>query len=425
MKDSASPEKRFSHSESLIGIHRKGFNTEGSYAFSVCIARAQQLIKHSNRPHFSAQKSEFQNLAKLLLRTAVLNISSRFTDSILGSIRTQLPNDFHNSAITDRIRHNFEQALLKSRSNENRPELVPLHTHNHQSYFSVSGLDDPDSVSLTYYNLGYGMPNIPNYTSETSSLGISKGPLMALKFRVPSEDWDNFLTQASLLVSKDPRNTDPFNNFARYLESLPLDIQSRTSTQFREQKSGNCTFKGISAFLKDNCTDYPRYRRDERADFKKQVTWRQRRRLGQQKFNAINRAIVMNTADILTPIPGCSIDESQDSQRALQPLRHPKWKPNLQKYLVAYYIDRLRSGRNSDQHHAEISTELGIRIEDLSESSIHRQISIRCANPDLLGYTLNIVPVPLRILFKNPRAAVETVNRHSPRTSPHFKTIGR
>jgi hypothetical protein len=168
---------------------------------------------------------------------------------VRGSL-TEIPTDIGKGSVQKWAQSEFSQAVELSSENSGAPTLVPVRSESHQAYFGVSSKGD-GTVLVTYYNLGEDAIDLVG-EGDSNFITVGKTPLQQFSFTVDSPEWARFQLQSARLMGEYSADEGVFSTFKRYVEGLPDSIRTATAEQFRSQKVGNCTFKGISAFLKDH-----------------------------------------------------------------------------------------------------------------------------------------------------------------------------
>jgi len=248
------PAQLYLHSNNIETTETPGL-AEGNTEVTA-ITRARLLLQWAKSRHTSALKNQCVATAKKLIGTAVLSIYQD-TELYRQNISQRLTNNA-NHHILNII--NNSMAILARQSKESGSEqLFPLSSTEHQSYLGIYALGS--TLRITYYNLGQGC--LQGNRNDTE-----KVPLLQIKLHPKDLEFSELKNRLmAIIVDADNGFEDLRTFFQTQLKESPEKCRL-TAPIFNSQTSGNCVFKGLSAFLKMELgDDYPSFREYENTVF--------------------------------------------------------------------------------------------------------------------------------------------------------------
>ena len=407
------PMKIFAHSHSLFGTMASGRDLEGSHAFTIGIHRAQFLLQHAANTG-SPQREQFSDLARTLVQMAAIDLTMRTLDLI----RTP---DIKSETISEVTQQQFSNAVTAS-AQMGSPQLISMSTDQHQTYFSVSASPDGGKASITYYNLGLGSIEIPTDSDP------DRVHLAVFTLDIPSPEWSHFLNAvADLRVGETTDMGSPYQRFYNFVEiSQKNGTVSRSSETFKLQKTGNCTFKALSAFIKDQVgAQYTEFRNAENTHFFRQLSEFDQLRVLRPEVQPRVKNAVLATLNLTTRIFGTSDSESEELGHQLQRLLHPDFEARLITAGTDYFTNRWYRANSVEQE--RIAQELGCDPSDFNATDIQERLRtiVTGGNTEEIAKLLDIMPTAPQVFFTDVKEMLATLDKFAPRTSQSYKILVR
>jgi hypothetical protein len=416
--------KLYSHAASLSGTTHDGIDLEGANPEVILLGRAQQLLNQSNVASISQDEAaRLKALGSSLVRATFKSMHRTLMNYLLRDCSQSFPTDIVEESVRKWAQSEFAQAIDLSTETGGRASLVPVVTQKHAAYFGISSTGD-GTVLVTYYNLGKGAIDLVS-AGDSNFIAVGKTPLQQFRFTIDSPEWDRFQRESARLMVDCSSGDGRFLTFKHYVAGLPDSIRTPTVEQFRMQKVGNCTFKGISAFLKGEMgSGYGKFREAETQAYSRALPETQKEYYSGAEFKSLNKRLVACSclpAREFTMFDGCTPTESSAIRTGLGPLRRRDADARLTLYLTDYY-DRRRTKCNSKADVVELFSQLHLSGR-ASLSDIADAVWKIIENKDQLFQILLKVPVPLKVIFRDPAEVMSAVYSVAPHKDPAFKGL--